>query len=172
MVEQLFFRNDGVVDVLTLTIAPNIFLANLNREFSRADRELRDVGVIWIAIEIQNPKDETEIESVVAVEELLVEIAFQLKQLLRSEEFFSRIYETGFWCFLSGSSISAESAIARISTHLNNELAPRLKISHLNLICGYLIRESREKVQDFLNRLDQVFVSTKPVPLTPSPFQP
>ena len=168
----MFFQNDGVVDVLTLTIAPNIFLANLNREFSRADRELREVGVIWIALEIQNPKDETEMESVVAREELLVEIAFQLKQLLRSEEFFSRIYENGFACFLSGSSNSAESAIERVSTHLYNELSPRLKISRLNLFFGYLIRNRKEKIQDFLNRLDQAFVSTKPVPLTPSPLHP
>ena len=121
------FRNNGVIDSLTHAPAPAIFLRNLEREFARAKRlahpelsthsqtesKWTDSHISIISLRWEPPKI---IESADCeyIEAQMVAMARSIVKLLRGDEFFSRISETGYWIFVHGNSASASRLSERI----------------------------------------------------------
>ena len=169
MAERIYFRNNGEVDALTLTMAPKIFLANLNREILRAQREMRDVSLVWFLLRrriapppivIQEPWQDFappnhSVEPHVAIiEETLIEIAHHLNLLLRSDEFFSRMYENGFLCFISGSYEAATASKSRIFFDLTRRFSGRIETLGMFLDSDILVRMKNESSSELILRAD------------------
>ena len=98
------FGNNGVIDSLTHAPAPAIFLVNLQREYSSAQREKRFISIISIQASPHG----------IATEPQLTALARTIVQHIRAEEFFSRISETGFWIAVRGGEVASKNLASRI----------------------------------------------------------
>ena len=101
---HLEFSNNGVVDSLTHSPAPAIFLENVKREHSNALREMRPISILSI-----QARDSTNVTSA-----QLIEMARLITKHMRSGEFYSRISESGFWISVRGSEAAAITLSQRI----------------------------------------------------------
>jgi len=101
---HLEFSNNGVVDSLTHSPAPAIFLENVKREHSNALREMRPISILSI-----QARDSTNVTSA-----QLIEMARLITKHMRSGEFCSRISESGFWISVRGSEAAALTLSQRI----------------------------------------------------------
>ena len=101
---HLEFSNNGVVDSLTHSPAPAIFLENVKREHSNALREMRPISILSI-----QARDSTNVTSA-----QLIEMARLITKHMRSGEFCSRISESGFWISVRGSEAAAITLSQRI----------------------------------------------------------
>ena len=104
LIVTIEFSNNGVIDSLTHAPAPAIFLQNLRREFAGAQREKRALSII----SIQSSPHE------IITEPQLTALARTIVTHLRSDEFFSRISETGYWIAVRGGVASAGKLANRI----------------------------------------------------------
>jgi GGDEF domain-containing protein len=104
MIVEIEFRNNGVIDSLTHAPAPAHFFDNLHREFSRANRETKNISLI--SLQSMNCEHVTEFQ--------LTALARAILRHLRSDEFFTRISESGFWIYVKGDSLAAEKLASRI----------------------------------------------------------
>jgi len=123
----LEFRNNGVVDSLTLTMAPALFYENLRRELANSQRQGFPISVVSLslmdqalmeqasAIDVQPNSHSPSPMAVSSIEEVLIGWAFALQQGIRSDEFFSRISESGFWWLVHGDRAVATLAVDRIA---------------------------------------------------------
>lgn len=128
----LEFRNNGVVDSLTLTMAPALFYENLRRELANSQRQGFPISVVSLSLKDQALMDQALMEqasaidvqpnshspspmAVSSIEEVLIRWAFALQQGIRSDEFFSRISESGFWWLVHGDRAVATLAVDRIA---------------------------------------------------------
>ena len=98
------FGNNGVIDSLTHAPAPAIFLANLQREYSSAQREKRFISILSIAANTHELITDVQITA----------LARTIVKHLRNEEFFSRISETGYWIAVRGGEDAAKNLASRI----------------------------------------------------------
>jgi GGDEF domain-containing protein len=104
------FSNDGTVDSLTHAPAPAIFLENLQREFARSRREATEISIMsvqWVA-----DSDITEPQ--------LTALARRISEVIRGDEFFARISESGFWIFFRGNQNNGEVLLERIFSYKND----------------------------------------------------
>jgi len=101
---HLEFSNNGVVESLTHSPAPAIFLENVKREHSNALREMRPISILSI-----QARDSTNVTSA-----QLIEMARLITKHMRSGEFYSRISESGFWISVRGSEAAAITLSQRI----------------------------------------------------------
>ena len=101
---KIEFSNNGVIDSLTHAPAPAIFLQNLQREFASAQREARSISLI----SIQSSHHE------VVTDPQLTALARTIVRHLRSNEFFTRISETGYWIAVRGGAPAAGNLAMRI----------------------------------------------------------
>ena len=101
---HLEFSNNGVVDSLTHSPAPAIFLENVKREHSNALREMRPISILSI-----QARDSANVTSA-----QLIEMARLITKHMRSGEFYSRISESGFWISVRGSEAAAITLSQRI----------------------------------------------------------
>ena len=101
---HLEFSNNGVVESLTHSPAPAIFLENVKREHSNALREMRPISILSI-----QARDSTNVTSA-----QLIEMARLITKHMRSGEFCSRISESGFWISVRGSEAAAITLSQRI----------------------------------------------------------
>lgn len=102
----LYFANDGEIDLLTGSIAPNRFNQIVKRDIELANRNGNLLAIISLKINLpilvtqkyQNqPVDRIKLE----LESLLIEVYFKLKSILRSSDCVSRISTTGFWILIN-----------------------------------------------------------------------
>lgn len=111
MIVEIEFKNNGLIDSLTHAPAPAVFFENLRREFSSAKREGRNISLI----SLQSLTIET------VTEPQLTALARAIVRHLRSDEFFTRISESGFWICVKGDSIAAENLATRIVDHVDSK---------------------------------------------------
>ena len=105
------FSNNGVIDSLTHAPAPAVFLKNLQREYASAQREKRIISII----SIQSSPHE------IITEPQLTALARTIVSHLRSDEFFSRISETGYWIAIRGGFAAAGNLAMRIMDDENKK---------------------------------------------------
>lgn len=111
MIQTIEFRNNGIVDSLTGSMAPELFYENLRREIAAAHRDQKSLSVVSIVVPQRSVGIEAESEYVFA--ERLIKIASKIDHGTRADEFFSRISENGFWILIRGPHADAEIAIDR-----------------------------------------------------------
>ena len=104
------FFNNGLHDSLTHAPAPAIFLEKLAREFSSARRDFRTLALLSL-----QAYDVPEI----SIGELeMVALARAIEKSLRSDEFYSRISESGFWIAIRGDKEDALALQRRVEGNL------------------------------------------------------
>ena len=104
------FFNNGLHYSLTHAPAPAIFLEKLAREFSSARRDFRTLALLSL-----QAYDVPEI----SIGELeMVALARAIEKSLRSDEFYSRISESGFWIAIRGDKEDALALQRRVAGNL------------------------------------------------------
>lgn len=168
MERELEFRNNGIVDSLTRSMAPELFYQSLGRELANGDRDGRPVSLILLRLEWDSPED----FNVVTMEISLVALAFYISQLVRGGEFFSRISNVGFWIAIRGDLSVAQAALDRIleslHLHLSSYEDNHIAVSgsdqdgiegegiSYRLTSHVIQREPNEDLLQFLNRADRL----------------
>lgn len=110
------FHNNGVIDSLTHAPAPAIFLENLKREHARFSRSTQPISVISFSLAPSSLTGDGSTD-----EEKLIEMARRIRREMRSDEFFTRISEYGFWAYINGSYYDAEALASRIVKKLGSK---------------------------------------------------
>jgi len=106
---SLEFHNNGVIDSLTHAPAPAVFLENVFREAASARRARHSLTIV--SVRGDNP-----------TEAQLIHISRCIARHLRSEEFFTRISETGYWIAIRGQEMDALALAQRILETMGTEL--------------------------------------------------
>ena len=133
--EQIFFVNNGEIDLLTGAMAQSRFDQIIKRDLQLSNRNQNQLIVISVRLNLDNylvrsnkinqNQIKTEIESE------LVKIYFELQNIFRESDCICRVSAFGFWIFLTGINKSdGELLITR-----TNELLPKfldLAISYHN----------------------------------------
>ena len=102
------FKNDGVSDSLTASMAPALFHEALKREIAAAKRDQRELAVLTIALHPDN------FRSVALFQEGLIKVAFALTEGLRGGDFFARTSDRGFWALLRTSENNGQLVLDRL----------------------------------------------------------
>lgn len=138
---SLEFSNDGVRDSLTLSMAPEIFHANLKREIANAQRENRDLVVLSIGLIPER------FDSVAQAQESLIALAHQLEHGLRSGDFYSRIFDWGFWILLRTSELEAV------------RIYERFELSDREDVTAHIVARKKDEYDEWIKKLDLITFS-------------
>jgi hypothetical protein len=123
MIVEIEFLNDGTLDSLTKAAAPAIFLSNLHREYARSRRENREIAIISLQWKGKSKVTEPQLMTLVR----------RIFEVIRSDEFFTRISESGFWIFLIGSEREGQNLVKRIFSG-NNYLTTKNECWRISII--------------------------------------
>jgi len=99
MMPDLFFKNNGEIDLLTGTIAPNQFNQIVRRDSQLSDRNGSKLSIISISINMKKIHNK---DSQLFLENALIEVNFKLKQIFRNSDCICRISQLGFWVLVTG----------------------------------------------------------------------
>lgn len=99
MIPDLFFKNNGEIDLLTGTIAPNQFNQIVRRDSQLSDRNGSKLSIISISINMKKIHNQ---DSQLFLENALIEVNFKLKQIFRNSDCICRISQLGFWVLVTG----------------------------------------------------------------------
>lgn len=99
MMPDLFFKNNGEIDLLTGTIAPNQFNQIVRRDSQLSDRNGSKLSIISISINMKKIHNQ---DSQLFLENALIEANFKLKQIFRNSDCICRISQLGFWVLVTG----------------------------------------------------------------------
>jgi GGDEF domain-containing protein len=133
--EEIFFTNNGAIDLLTGAISQSRFDQIVKRDLQLSYRNQNQLIIISVRFNLKNYLEnnnqmgteqlKTEVESE------LVKIYFDLQNIFRQSDCICRISTLGFWIFLTGINKSdGELLLARTSDLLPNYLD--LAISYHN----------------------------------------
>jgi GGDEF domain-containing protein len=106
MVDQIFFANNGEIDLLTGAISQSRFDQIIKRDLQLSDRNQNQLLVISLRFNLKNylvninqmDMDQVKTE----VESQLVKIYFDLQNIFRQSDCICRVSALGFWIFLTG----------------------------------------------------------------------
>ena len=133
------FKNDGVRDSLTSSMAPALFHEALKREIAAAKRDQRELAVLTIALRPDN------FPSVALFQEGLIKVAFALTQELRGGDFFARISDRGFWVLL------------RTSENNGQLVLDRLDLAHHESLETQIVARKDDEYPQWIRRIDQLY---------------
>ena len=109
--EQIFFVNNGEIDLLTGAIAQSRFDQIIKRDMQLSRRNHTQLLIISVRLNLKNylaSINQIEIAQIkTEVESELVKTYFQLQNIFRQSDCICRISTTGFWIFLAGIDKSA-----------------------------------------------------------------
>jgi hypothetical protein len=150
MVEQIFFVNNGAIDLLTGAISQSRFDQIVKRDLKLSDRNQNHLLVISVRFNLKNylvnnnQIDMNQIKT--EVESELVKIYFDLQNIFRQSDCICRVSILGFWIFLTGISKSdGELLLTRTS-----DLLPK----YLDLAISY--HNSGESQLDWYAQIDKL----------------
>jgi GGDEF domain-containing protein len=135
IVEEIFFTNNGAIDLLTGAISQSRFDQIVKRDLQLSYRNQNQLIIISVRFNLKNYLENnnqmgTE-QLKTEVETELVKIYFDLQNIFRQSDCICRISTLGFWIFLTGINKSdGELLLARTSDLLPNYLD--LAISYHN----------------------------------------
>lgn len=98
MMPDLFFKNNGEIDLLTGTIAPNQFNQIVRRDSQLSDRNGSKLSIISISINMKKIHNQ---DSQLFLENALIEVNFKLKRIFRNSDCICRISQLGFWVLVT-----------------------------------------------------------------------
>jgi|LauGreDrversion4_2_1035121.scaffolds.fasta_scaffold745862_1 GGDEF domain-containing protein len=104
--EMIFFENDGEIDLLTGSMAPNRFNQIVKRDIEISERNGNPLAIISLKLDLseflsKEKTDSTTINTKSDVEAYLVEINFKLTSILRGSDCITRVSKTGFWILIN-----------------------------------------------------------------------
>ena len=148
--EQIFFANNGAIDLLTGAISQSRFDQIVKRDLQLSYRNQNQLIIISVRFNLKNYLEnnnqmgteqlKTEVESE------LVKIYFDLQNIFRQSDCICRISTLGFWIFLTGINKSdGELLLARTSDLLPN---------YLDLAISY--HDSGESQLDWYAQIDKL----------------
>lgn len=148
---KIEFSNNGLIDSVSGSPAPRIFIDNLMREVARSNRSHQAFSITTVKIakylEITASNYGQFLENT-----LLVNRA--LKANLRAGDFYSRFADIGFWICINGNLTEAEFARTRFESAINLGDSKNT---------GYKFStkqwQHKEAALDFIERIDQEFFS-------------
>lgn len=150
IVEEIFFTNNGAIDLLTGAISQSRFDQIVKRDLQLSYRNQNQLIIISVRFNLKNYLEnnnqmgteqlKTEVESE------LVKIYFDLQNIFRQSDCICRISTLGFWIFLTGINKSdGELLLARTT-----DLLP----SYLDLAISY--HNSGESQLDWYAQIDKL----------------
>jgi len=146
-VREVFFVNNGEIDLLTGSSAPNLFNQLVKRDIQLARR--RNVQLTIISLNIcldrfvqDNGKENLRLN----LEEALIKLFFELSQTFRDSDCISRVSQLGFWVFTTGlNEDSSEKMLSRIAQSIPTYID--LGISH---------RQNDQNQLDWYSKIDEL----------------
>jgi hypothetical protein len=148
--EQIFFANNGAIDLLTGALSQSRFDQIVKRDLQLSSRNQNQLIVISVRFNLKDylvnnnqiGTDQVKTE----VESELVKIYFDLQNIFRQSDCISRVSILGFWVFLTGVSKSdGELLLTRTS-----DLLPK----YLDLAISY--HNSGDSQLDWYAQLDKL----------------
>jgi GGDEF domain-containing protein len=109
--EQIFFVNNGEIDLLTGAIAQSRFDQIIKRDMQLSRRNQTQLVIISTRLNLENyleTKNQIDLNHIkIEVESELVKTYFLLQNIFRQSDCICRVSTTGFWLFLAGTDRSA-----------------------------------------------------------------
>ena len=148
--EQIFFVNNGEIDLLTGAIAQSRFDQIIKRDMQLSRRNHTQLLIISVSLNLKNylaSINQIEIAQIkTEVESELVKTYFQLQNIFRQSDCICRVSTNGFWIFLSGIDKSAGDQLLTRA----GDLLPK----YLDLAISYY--NSGESQLDWYAQIDQL----------------
>lgn len=116
-IRDVFFINNGEIDLLTGSSAPNLFNQLVKRDIQLADRYDTQLSIISLNVCLDRFVLALGQENLrLDLEEVLIKTFFELKQIFRDSDCISRVSQLGFWILVTGlNENSSENMLSRIS---------------------------------------------------------
>ena len=153
--ESIFFVNNGEIDLLTGTMAPDRFNQLVNRDIAIANRNHSTLGVVSVTINLQKYIGENanlEADELISnLENELVKLSFEIKKIFRDSDCICRVSRLGFWVFLNGQQAITENWLSNRRTQ---EILQHVEFD----LCNW--RES-ESQSSWYQRIDQLHFDNK-----------
>jgi hypothetical protein len=148
--EQIFFANNGAIDLLTGALSQSRFDQIVKRDLQLSSRNQNQLIIISVRFNLKdylvNNKQIGTDHVKTEVESELVKIYFDLQNIFRQSDCISRVSILGFWVFLTGVSKSdGELLLTRTS-----DLLPK----YLDLAISY--HNSGDSQLDWYAQLDKL----------------
>ena len=148
--EQIFFANNGAIDLLTGAISQSRFDQIVKRDLQLSDRNQNQLTIISVRLNLENyllKDNHIDIgQAKIEVESELVKIYFDLLNIFRQSDCICRVSTLGFWLFLTGiSKTDGELLLTRTS-----DLLPK----YLDLAISY--HDSGESQLDWYAQIDKL----------------
>lgn len=146
---EVEFSNNGIIDSLTGSPAPKLFLDNLAREIAKSKRKFQAISIVTVKVILEtnysqasskvltrNPlqvyeralgvetrnREATRNREKATTREFekeLITVGLNLKSKIRRGDFYSRFAENGFWICIQGDISDAEKTSERISSNMS-----------------------------------------------------
>ena len=152
---DIYFVNNGEIDLLTGAMAPERFNQILARDLQLAGRNLTQLSIIYAKLNIgmllnnkfSNNQSQQDFNKMISdLEAELVRAAFLLKNVFRQSDCICRVHQIGFWILLVG---SGEFQLNQLILRAKQALPP-----YLDLEISY--REKNENQIDWYMRVDEL----------------
>ena len=108
---EIYFENDGEFDLLTGAIAPNRFNQIIDREVKLSKRNLENLAIISVSLDLNSVKSIEKSEQILEIESQLIQTYFKIQSLLREIDCIGRVSTHGFWVFIKVRTISDSSKL-------------------------------------------------------------
>ena len=168
MVQRIEFRNNGVIDSLTSSMAPAIFHENLSREHAAQQRNFSGLSVITFKIETFEKDNQSSTPNALAISDIweietfLIRMSFEIGGQIRDSEFFSRVSEFGFWISLRGGFESAKIASARMLAKIEVARFEFRAVQSFNISVTITELLPEEGLSAFISRVDRNYFPCLP----------
>jgi hypothetical protein len=100
LLAEIYFENDGEIDLLTGAIAPNRLNQIIEREVNLSKRNSDNLTIISVNLDLNSITSIGIQEQVLEIESQLIQIHFRIKALLREVDCIGRVSTHGFWVFI------------------------------------------------------------------------
>lgn len=156
-ISEIYFENNGEIDLLTGAMAPERFNQVLARDLLLSDRNLTQLSIVNAKLNIEilwghkfsATKSKLNSNEIISdIEAELVRISFLLKNLFRQSDCISRVHQIGFWILLVDSS---EFQLNQLILRAEHDLP-----SYLELNISY--RKKNENQLDWYARIDALYI--------------
>ena len=101
--DEIFFKNNGETDLLTGSIAPNLFNQIVQRDINLSERSNAPLSIISLTLNLAKiiaESDHKQLKNV--LENELIRIYFELNKFFRNSDCICRISQLGFWILVNG----------------------------------------------------------------------
>lgn len=150
VIQSIFLSYDGQIDLLTGALSPDQFNQIVKRDLAMADRNSSQTAIISVVLNLQKYEQIShsfELDKVKSdIENELVQIYYELKNIFRQTDCICRVSKLGFWILLNGSS---DEVTKRLIDRAQKSLPEFVQINPCQ-------RLTNENLLDWFKRVDQI----------------